>query len=96
MATRRQVLGDIYYEVRGTGLPIVLGHSFLCSGEMWNPQLEALSKNHQVLNLDLRGHGRSAPVTESVNASIVSFLRKRFAHNPPPTDREPVPASTGP
>ncbi len=54
--------GDIYYEVRGSGPPIVLGHSFLCSGEMWGPQLEPLGEHHQVLNLDLRGHGKSGPV----------------------------------
>jgi pimeloyl-ACP methyl ester carboxylesterase len=63
MATCQRILGDIYYEVRGTGLPIVLGHSFLCSGEMWGPQLETLSEHYQVLNLDLRGHGKSAHVT---------------------------------
>ena len=62
MPTCERTGGDIYYEVRGSGPPIVLGHSFLCSGEMWGPQLEPLAEHYQVLNLDLRGHGKSGPV----------------------------------
>jgi 3-oxoadipate enol-lactonase len=59
MPTCQRAGGELYYEVRGSGPPIVLGHSFLCSGEMWGPQLEPLAEHHQVLNLDLRGHGKS-------------------------------------
>jgi pimeloyl-ACP methyl ester carboxylesterase len=52
--------GNLYYEVTGSGPAIVLGHSFLCSGKMWGPQIGPLSKRHQVINVDLRGHGRSS------------------------------------
>ncbi len=44
-------------------LPIVLGHSFLCDGEMWREQLPALSGDHRVINVDFRGHGRSSRLT---------------------------------
>lgn len=54
---------SIHYEVTGQGRPVVLGHSFLCSGEMWNPQIEPLSARNMVINIDLRGHGRSGAVT---------------------------------
>jgi 3-oxoadipate enol-lactonase len=50
---------QIYFEDRGKGHPIILGHSFLCSGEMWKPQLEPLSNQYRVINIDLRGHGKS-------------------------------------
>lgn len=40
-------------------LPIVLGHSFLCSGEMWREQVPALAGDRRVVNVDFRGHGRS-------------------------------------
>lgn len=53
---------SIYYEVTGTGPVIVLGHSFLCSGEMWGPQIPPLSNQHTVVNVDFRGHGRSAAI----------------------------------
>ncbi|MDX1459071.1 MAG: alpha/beta fold hydrolase [Marinobacter sp.] len=52
----------LYFEVTGEGPAIVLGHSFLCSGAMWAPQIEALSAHHRVINVDLRGHGQSGPV----------------------------------
>lgn len=48
MPTCRRSSGDIHYEVRGSGLPIVLGHSFLCSGAMWGPQLDLLADHHRV------------------------------------------------
>lgn len=54
---------DIFFEDSGAGPPVVLGHSFLCSGEMWREQVPALSANFRVINLDLRGHGRSGHVT---------------------------------
>ena len=52
----------IHYEVTGSGPPVVLGHSFLCSGEMWAPQVGPLSAGHTVIDVDLRGHGRSGPI----------------------------------
>ncbi len=50
----------IFFEDSGSGLPVVLGHSFLCSGEMWAPQVSPLVAQHcRVVNIDCRGHGRS-------------------------------------
>lgn len=43
----------------------MLGHSFLCSGKMWSGQIAALAARCRVLNIDLRGHGRSGQVTRS-------------------------------
>jgi 3-oxoadipate enol-lactonase len=53
---------SIYFEVDGSGPPVVLGHSFLCSGKMWAPQLPALVERNTVINVDLRGHGRSGQI----------------------------------
>lgn len=55
----------IHYEVRGEGIPLVLGHSFLCSGAMWSPVMDTLAERARVINVDLRGHGRSGAVTQS-------------------------------
>lgn len=51
----------IHFEDTGEGLPIVLGHSFLCSGEMWANQVPHLATDYRVINVDLRGHGMSGP-----------------------------------
>lgn len=70
---------SIFYEDAGGGRPVVLGHSFLCSGRMWRKQLPALAGHHRVLNLDLRGHGRSGDVMQGCSlydavADVVAVL----------------------
>ena len=54
----------IYFDDVGSGPPVVLGHSLLCSGEMWGPQVPALAERYRVINVDQRGHGRSGHLTE--------------------------------
>jgi len=61
IATVERNGATIYYEVTGSGPAIVLMHSFLCSGEMWGPQIEPLSAQYEVINIDMRGHGKSGP-----------------------------------
>ncbi|MDN3556838.1 alpha/beta fold hydrolase [Halomonas maura] len=54
----------IAFEDSGAGLPIVLGHGFLCSGKMWREQVPVLAEHYRVINPDLRGHGRSGHISE--------------------------------
>jgi len=50
----------IYYETKGTGSPIVFVHGWTMSGKLWQKQFEKLSKDHQVVVIDLRAHGNSS------------------------------------
>jgi pimeloyl-ACP methyl ester carboxylesterase len=52
----------IRYVVEGTGEPIVLVHGFGGSLEAWRGVdiLQNLSRDHQVIAFDMRGHGKSA------------------------------------
>lgn len=52
----------IFFEESGSGLPVVLLHSYLCSGEMWREQVPALRERYRVINVDLPGHGRSGAI----------------------------------
>ncbi len=61
MATLTRDGITLHYEVSGSGPPIVLTHSFLCDGSLFRDQVTALSRSHRVINIDLRGHGRSGP-----------------------------------
>ena len=54
----------IYYEDVGSGPTIVLGHSFLCTGDMWREQVRVLAPKYRVINPDLRGHGQSGPADQ--------------------------------
>ncbi len=56
----------VSYEVAGSGPPVLLGHSLLCTGKMWDGVVAALQSRFRFINVDLRGHGRStaeAPFT---------------------------------
>jgi pimeloyl-ACP methyl ester carboxylesterase len=50
---------DIYYEVHGSGPPLLLTHGYSLTSAMWQGQIEALSRHHQLIVWDMRGHGRS-------------------------------------
>ena len=52
--------GEIYYEVAGTGDPVVLLHGLGSSTRDWEPQIAELSRHYRVVSIDLRGHGRSS------------------------------------
>ncbi|GBC63561.1 alpha/beta hydrolase [Desulfonema ishimotonii] len=54
----------IYYEVKGSGDPIVFVHGWTMSSKFWQKQVDELSKNYQVVTMDLRGHGNSAKTLE--------------------------------
>ncbi len=59
---------DIYFEIRGTGEPLVLLHGFSGSSQDWNTATDALGAAFRLIVPDLRGHGRS------------SILSKPFRH----------------
>lgn len=50
---------NIYYEVTGKGLPVFLLHAGLQDNRMWDKQIPALAKDHQVITLDLPAHGKT-------------------------------------
>jgi pimeloyl-ACP methyl ester carboxylesterase len=49
----------IYYEVHGSGPPLILTHGYSSTSAMWTAQIEALSKHHRLILWDMRGHGQS-------------------------------------
>lgn len=51
--------GTLYYEVSGTGPPIVFIHGLAGDARMWDQHAAYLADRFQVVRYDLRGHGRS-------------------------------------
>ncbi len=50
---------DIAYQSRGEGQTVILLHGFLENKKMWHDVVELLKEDHQVLTIDLLGHGDS-------------------------------------
>jgi pimeloyl-ACP methyl ester carboxylesterase len=50
---------NIYYEVHGSGPPLLLTHGYSSTSAMWQGQIEALSQHHTLILWDMRGHGQS-------------------------------------
>jgi pimeloyl-ACP methyl ester carboxylesterase len=63
---------DLYYETHGSGRPLVLLHGGLGSGEMFGPVLPTLAEHHQVVAVDLQGHGRTADIDRLLDLRLMA------------------------
>jgi pimeloyl-ACP methyl ester carboxylesterase len=63
---------NLYYETHGTGQPMILLHGGLGSGEMFGPILPTLAERHQVIAVDLPGHGRTADIDRPIDARLMA------------------------
>jgi 3-oxoadipate enol-lactonase len=59
VATLQVPGGELYYEVEGDGVPVVLVHGHALDTRMWDDQLPALADVARVVRYDVRGFGRS-------------------------------------
>lgn len=62
---------SIYYEIHGTGAPVLFIHGLGSSAADWELQLEFFAQHYQVILVDLRGHGQSS--RPSAGYSISQF-----------------------
>lgn len=62
----------LYYETHGAGRPMILLHGGLGSGEMFGPILPALTERHQVIAVDLQGHGRTADIDRPIDVRLMA------------------------
>jgi len=66
------------YVDQGQGFPVLLGHSYLWSAAMWQPQIEALSRHFRVIVPELWGHGDSAAPPAST-VDMAALARQHLA-----------------
>lgn len=62
----------VAYTDEGKGTPVVFVHGFPLNRNMWAPQVQALSRQHRVITVDLRGHGES-------DAPLWRYTMEQFA-----------------
>jgi pimeloyl-ACP methyl ester carboxylesterase len=73
----------LYYEIHGSGEPMVLLHGGLGASGMFGEILPLLSKTRQVITVDLQAHGRTADINRPLSfeamaddiASLMKYLR---------------------
>jgi pimeloyl-ACP methyl ester carboxylesterase len=69
------------YRVHGAGETIVLIHGVGMDQRSWQPQIEALSRNHRVVTYDMLGHGESRLPPEGVQlADFADQLLRLLEH----------------
>jgi pimeloyl-ACP methyl ester carboxylesterase len=62
----------LYYEVHGTGHPLILLHGGLGAISMFGPNLPALAKGRQVIAVDLQGHGRTGDIDRPISPELMA------------------------
>ena len=62
----------LYYERHGSGRPMILLHGGLGSGEMFAPILPTLADHHEVIAVDLQGHGRTADIDRPIDVRLMA------------------------
>jgi pimeloyl-ACP methyl ester carboxylesterase len=73
---------NLYYEIHGTGEPLILLHGGLGATELFGEILPLLSKTRQVIAVDLQGHGRTGDIDRPLSyeamaddiAALIKYL----------------------
>jgi pimeloyl-ACP methyl ester carboxylesterase len=64
---------QLYYETHGTGRPLVLLHGGLLTIELtFSPILPSLAQHHQVIAVELQGHGRTADTDRAMSINVLA------------------------
>ena len=61
-----------YYEVNGSGDPLILLHGGMCTAETFDGQAGALAEHFRVYVPERRGHGRTADVPGPITYEIMA------------------------
>jgi pimeloyl-ACP methyl ester carboxylesterase len=73
---------ELYYEIHGTGQPLILLHGGFGSTGMFETLLPALAADRRVIAVDLQGHGRTADIERPLRiehmaddiAALIAYL----------------------
>ena len=62
----------MYYEIHGSGEPLVLIHGGVVGITMFGPNVEALAKGRQVIAVELQGHGHTADIDRPMTVEALA------------------------
>ncbi|WP_028863093.1 alpha/beta fold hydrolase [Psychromonas aquimarina] len=63
---------NLYYEIHGSGQPLLFIHGLGSSTRDWELQVAEFSRTYQVITFDLRGHGRSDKPAGPYNMAMLA------------------------
>lgn len=63
---------SMYYDVSGSGCPLLLLHGAAQTGRRWESCVESLAEHFRVIVPDLRGHGRTNNPSRALSVELVS------------------------
>src|SRR5712671_2649598 len=63
---------NLYYEIHGTGEPLILLHGGFGAIEMFGDNLTALAAGRQVIGVDLQGHGRTSDIDRPISLEAMA------------------------
>ena len=71
---------ELYYEIRGSGIPLLLIAGLASDSQSWQPISEKLASHCQVITVDNRGVGRTSPLDtdtgiHAIAADCIALVR---------------------
>jgi pimeloyl-ACP methyl ester carboxylesterase len=63
---------NLYYEIHGSGRPLILLHGGLMAGEMFEPVLDIWADHHEVVLVDLQAHGRTPDIDRPLDMRLMA------------------------
>jgi pimeloyl-ACP methyl ester carboxylesterase len=70
---------DLYYEISGTGFPLVLAHGYCTSINLWRHQIPLLAQRYRVIAYDARGHGLSSAPAGKEHYTLERLVADMYA-----------------
>jgi pimeloyl-ACP methyl ester carboxylesterase len=75
----------LYYEVAGSGEPVLFVHAGIADSRMWDDQFFEFAHRYQAIRYDMRGYGRTTPIDKSYThhndlLGLLQFLERGPVH----------------
>ena len=63
---------NMYYEIHGTGRPLILLHGGVAASEMFDPLMSILAVDRQVITVHLQAHGRTTDIDRPLRFELMA------------------------
>lgn len=64
--------GSLYYEIKGSGYPLILIAGYTCDHTLWTPIINHLTSHFQIILFDNRGVGRTQDSAKQLSVELLA------------------------